>query len=187
MVMIVLPGIGGSGDAHWQTIWQRDDPRSIRFQPSSWDHPDVGDWIQALDVAVAQAGEPAILVAHSLACLLVAHWAARSALAPQVAGAFLVAVPDPDGPEFPREEAGTFANAPSDPLPFPALVVVSSNDPFASADHGKDRAVDWKAGFIDVGALGHINSASGVGSWPEGLRLLTAFRSGACRPSASAV
>ncbi|MEG9472588.1 MAG: alpha/beta hydrolase [Sphingomonas sanguinis] len=32
--------------------------------------------------------------------------------------------------------------------------------------------------MVEVGALGHINGASGLGSWPEGRRLLTAFRSG---------
>ena len=180
--MIVLPGIGGSGDAHWQTIWQREEAGWLRFQPTSWDHPDLSDWIRALDHALSQAGEPATLVAHSLACLLVAHWAARSARTRQVAGAFLVAVPDPDGPAFPRADASTFFNVPEAPLPFPTLILASSNDPYASLDYAERRALEWKAGLVEMGALGHINGASGLGSWPEGRRLLTAFQSGA-RPS----
>lgn len=180
MTMIILPGIGGSGEAHWQTIWQRADTRSLRFQPTSWDHPERSDWVRALDHAIEQRDEPTILVAHSLACLLVAHWASRSVLTRQVAGAFLVAVPDPDGPEFPHAEASTFSDAPTAPLPFPTLIVASSNDPYASFEYAEGRAHDWKAGIVEVGALGHINGASGLGSWPEGRRLLTAFRSGAC-------
>ncbi|MCY1643334.1 RBBP9/YdeN family alpha/beta hydrolase [Methylorubrum sp. SL192] len=181
MTLIILPGIGGSGEAHWQTIWQSEGSQWVRFQPTSWDHPELDDWAQALDEAIRQTDEPAILIAHSLACLLVAHWAARSQLARRVAGAFLVAVPDPDGPRFPLAEAGTFADPPSVPLPFPTLILASSNDPYASFKHAERRAFDWKAGIIDVGALGHVNSASGLGAWLEGRRLLTAFRSGAHR------
>ncbi|WP_338124149.1 alpha/beta hydrolase [Sphingomonas sanguinis] len=49
---------------------------------------------------------------------------------------------------------------------------------YASLTYAEGRARDWKAGIVEVGALGHINGASGLGSWPEGRRLLTAFRSG---------
>lgn len=184
MATIVLPGIGGSGEAHWQTIWQGDDPRAVRFRPSSWDHPELDDWIRALDVAVDQSIEPSILIAHSLACLLVAHWAVRSARTTRIAGAFLVAVPNPNGPMFPRWEAGTFMDVPAVPFPFPALIVASSNDPYASLDHVEERATDWNASVVNVGAYGHINGASGLGSWSEGARLLTAFRSGIRRASA---
>lgn len=181
MTVIFLPGIGGSGDAHWQTIWQRKDPRSVRFQPSSWDLPDLDDWIFALDDAVERADQPATLVAHSLACLLVAHWATRSALPHRVARAFLVAVPDPDASAFPCAAAGTFVDVPSAPLPFSTLIVASSNDPYASFAYAERRALEWDAGLINVGALGHINTASGLGAWPEGRSLLTEFQSGACR------
>ena len=184
MTTMILPGIGGSGEAHWQTIWQREDPRMVRFRPGSWDRPELDDWIRALDVAVDQSNGPAMLIAHSLACLLVAHWASRSARTARIAGAFLVAVPDPDGPVFPRREAGTFLDVPTVPLPFPALIVASSNDPYASLDHVEARAADWNAGLVEVGAHGHINGASGLGSWPEGARLLTAFRSGIRRADA---
>src|SRR5262245_12003819 len=94
---IILPGLGGSGEGHWQTLCRGSDPSAMAFQPSSWDQPKLDDWVAALDRAVASAADPALLVAHSLACLLVAHWAARGAV--PIAGAFLVAVPDPDGPE----------------------------------------------------------------------------------------
>src|SRR5438105_3158430 len=123
---IILPGVGGSGDAHWQTHWQSRDRDMVRFRPASFDAPDLDDWLAALDRAVAASSEPALLVAHSLACLLVAHWAARGGRLAR--GAFLVAVPDPASPSFPAE-AASFARVPDDPLPFPSLIVASANDP----------------------------------------------------------
>ncbi|WP_119681150.1 RBBP9/YdeN family alpha/beta hydrolase [Indioceanicola profundi] len=173
---IILPGYGGSGEAHWQTLWERADAGMVRFQPSSWDQPDLQDWITALDRAVAAASEPPLLVAHSLACLLVPHWAAARPDR-RIAGAFLVAVPDPDGPQFP-EEAPSFRAVPDRTLPFPTLIIASTDDPFGTTAHAERRARAWGAGFIEVGALGHINSSSGLGDWPLGAKLLSAFRAG---------
>lgn len=170
-----LPGIGGSDAAHWQSQWEAGTPSFTRFQPADWDRPDLEDWLHALDSAIAQAATPPVLVAHSLACLLVAHAADR--IADRVAGAFLVAVPDPDGAAFPAEAAG-FARPPRRPLPFPAVIVASSNDPYASLDHVTARAEEWNARVIDIGAHGHINSASGLGSWTHGRQLLEAFCAG---------
>ncbi|SFP44692.1 Serine hydrolase [Mesorhizobium sp. NFR06] len=49
---ITLPGIGGSGDAHWQSHWERADKRFKRFEPTSWDMPDLSNWIGAVDNAL---------------------------------------------------------------------------------------------------------------------------------------
>jgi len=110
----------------------------------------------------------------------VAHWAARS---PRhlVRGAFLVAVPDPDAPVFPAVEAASFRAVPDVRFPFPALVVASTNDPYASIDYARGRASAWDAGVVVVGALGHMNSASDLGNWPLGAMLLDAFTAGTAR------
>jgi len=177
---VILPGIGNSGEAHWQTHWEAADPHARRLRPSDWDRPDLEDWLAALDCAIAGAGEPPFLVAHSLACLLVAHWAARTAdAAARVRGAFLVAVPDPHGPAFPTREAPTFRAASPHRLPFATLVIASSDDPYASLDYARATAAAWGAGFVLAGALGHINGAIGLGHWPQGLALFDAFRAGA--------
>ena len=99
--IVILPGIGGSGELHWQTLWEKTNPRYRRFQPTDWNQPELNDWISALDRAISAASKPPLLVAHSLACLLVAHWQQVST-AP-VAGAFLVAVPNPQSEAFPVE------------------------------------------------------------------------------------
>ncbi len=173
--IIILPGIGGSGDSHWQTRWERQNADMKRFQPGDWHAPELGAWIESLEATVRQASRPPLLVAHSLACLLVAHWQAVSTTA--VAGAFLVAVPDPDSKAFPQE-AASFANPPARPLRMPSLIVASSNDPYGTPEHSKRRATEWRCGLVEIGAAGHINGQSGLGDWQEGLNLLTAFRAG---------
>lgn len=176
--IITLPGLGGSGDAHWQTLWERADARFTRFQPASFDQPDLDDWEQSLERAVRRCAGPPVLVAHSLACLLVAHWAARFPSA--IAGAFLVAVPDPDGANFPAE-AAAFRPVPERALRFPSLIIASTDDPYGELDITRQFARTWQSGLIVPGALGHINASSGLGDWPQGRALLDAFRAGLAR------
>jgi uncharacterized protein len=172
---ITLPGIGGSDDTHWQSLWERADERFERFEPSSWDKPELSNWTEAVDRVLLATKTPAVLVAHSLSCLLVAHWARRSMRS--VTGAFLVSVPDPTSRKFPAD-AASFGDVPTAPLPFPALIVASTNDPFGTIAYSHSMAEAWCAGLVEVGALGHINSSSGLGEWPQGRQLLEAFCAG---------
>jgi uncharacterized protein len=176
--MITLPGIGGSGEAHWQTAWEETDSDFIRFKPSSWDQPDLGDWVQSLERAVGGCAQPPVLVAHSLACLLVAHWASQSTS--RIAGALLVSVPDHNGPKFPKA-AVSFAAPPRTPLRFPSLVIASTDDPYGTLNHARQHATDWQTGLVIAGAIGHINASSGLGAWPQGRALLNAFCAGLAR------
>lgn len=163
--VLILPGIQGSGPGHWQSLWERRDPRVRRVQQRDWDAPQLQDWLQALEPAVAGAGGPVVLAAHSLGCLLCAHWAARTRLA--VRRALLVAPPDPEGPGFPKA-ASSFVPLPSGSLPFPSVVVASRDDPYGSIASAQRRATAWGSEFVDLGARGHINADSGLGDWPEG-------------------
>jgi predicted alpha/beta hydrolase family esterase len=111
---------------------------------------------------------PPVLIAHSMGCLVVTHWASRSS-AP-VRAAFLVAVPDPDGDYFPPAAEG-FRPVPTGTLPFPSLLVASSDDPFGSVAYAKRCAAGWGSVFVEIGAAGHINADSGLGDWPAGRAL----------------
>jgi uncharacterized protein len=170
--VLVLPGLGNSGPQHWQTLWGLRHPKWQRVNLRDWDSPVCDDWVCALDVAVQACPSPPILVAHSLACLLVAHWTHRSALVPK--GAFLVAVPDPGSPGFPPSARG-FAPVPMQPHGFPSTVVASVNDPFGSSTFAQRCADAWGSRFIDIGEAGHINADSGHGEWEEGYALLQRF------------
>jgi predicted alpha/beta hydrolase family esterase len=143
-----------------------------RFAPADWAAPDFKNWLAALETAVAAAVVPPVLVAHTLSCLLVAHWQRVSRL--PVKGAFLAAVPDPSSPVFPAN-AEDFANAPRERFRFPSLIVASTNDPYGSLDYAKARAVHWGSQLHVAGALGQINGASALGEWREGRILLEDF------------
>src|SRR3954471_1089441 len=91
--VLIVPGWQDSGPSHWQTLWeQRHGYR--RVEQHDWTKPLRGDWIARLEDVVLGCGEPAVLVAHSLGCILVAAWAAHSKNTQRVKGALLVAPPD---------------------------------------------------------------------------------------------
>jgi uncharacterized protein len=54
-------------------------------------------------------------------------------------------------------------------LPFTALLLHSSDDPYCKADCTERLASDWGATLRCLGARGHLNAASGLGDWPEGV------------------
>jgi len=170
--VLVLPGIGNSGTQHWQTFWERRHPAWQRVNLGDWDGPACEDWVHALDVAVGACPSPPVLVAHSLACLLVAHWTHHSALVPK--GAFLVAVPDPQSTSFPDTARG-FVPVPLASFVFRSLVVASTNDVLGSLAYAKRCAMAWGSTFVDIGQAGHINADSGHGEWNEGYDLLQRF------------
>lgn len=167
--VLVLPGIGNSGPEHWQTRWETANPTFRRLTQRDWDNPVCAEWMATLEQAVCDTGPDTVLVAHSLACLLVARWAVSSKR--RVRAALLVAVPDPNRPSFPKQAIG-FSPVPVGQLPFPSIVVASTDDPYASLEYGKDCAASWGSGFVNIGAAGHINAASGLADWPGGFLLL---------------
>lgn len=192
---VIAPGIWNSDPDHWQSVWEREqqdehdehDERdqhqqsaAVRIAPASWSDPDPDDWRAAISTAVASCPEPPVLIAHSLGVLAVADWLATTADAPAlVAGAFLVAPPDPLGDTFPDEASGFVAPRPVPPAQrVPTRLVVSDDDPYCSADRALVFADAMGADVVRVGALGHVNVASGVGDWPAGRELLRAFEDG---------
>jgi predicted alpha/beta hydrolase family esterase len=169
--LLILPGLGGSGPEHWQTRWETCERACARVHQRDWDRPALAEWLRAVDDVLARERGPVVLVAHSLACALVAHGARRPAWV-SVVGALLVAPADVESPTHTPPETRGFAPMPEGPLPFPAIVVASRDDPYVAHERARHFARCWSADFVDVGALGHINAASGLGDWDEGRRLL---------------
>lgn len=165
---LILPGIGNSDHAHWQTLWESANPEFFRVQQKDWHSPICDEWVNGLQQAVAEIGESPILIAHSLGSLCVAHWAAGTTL--KIKGALLVAPPDPEKAEFPSEATG-FSPVPLCSFSFPSIVVASSNDPYGSLGFARSCASGWGSRFVNIGPAGHINSESGLGDWPKGLAL----------------
>ena len=86
-------------------------------------------------------------------------------------GALLVAPGDVERPDLAAQIHG-WAPIARQPLPFPAVLVGSRNDPYCSFERAEGLAQAWGARFIDGGESGHINAESGLADWPEGHALL---------------
>jgi len=168
--VLIIPGLGGSGPEHWQSLWQSRLSNVRRVEQPDWDKPDRAAWIAQLDAAVAQSKRPPVLVAHSLSCALVACWAAAHKR--PVHGALLVAPADADSDAHTPPEAHVFRPIPMQRLPFPTIVVASRDDPYVALRRALEIAKAWGAELVDVGDAGHINTSSGYGEWPNGERLL---------------
>ncbi|MBT00043.1 MAG: alpha/beta hydrolase [Oceanospirillaceae bacterium] len=171
---LIIPGWNGSGPDHWQSHWQLLLPNSKRIHVESWSHPSPEDWIEAIDREVRNApADKLVFIAHSLGCVAVAHWARRHGhvRAKKIKGALLVAPADTERRGVPSPLA-RFAPIPAAYLPFPSLVIGSTNDPAASAERARDLALHWGSDFELLIDAGHINVASGHQRWIPGLRYL---------------
>lgn len=167
--VLLLPGIGDSGPQHWQTRWDAKRPDCVRIQQHDWDKPICSEWMEALENAAHELGPDIFIAAHSLGCLLTAHWLTGTSC--KIRGALLVAVPDPSGQLFPSAATG-FAPLSLRRLNCHSIVVASNNDPYASLEFAQQCAEQWGSRFVNIGNAGHINADSGLGDWQAGLNLL---------------
>jgi predicted alpha/beta hydrolase family esterase len=167
--VLMVPGYENSGPQHWQTLWQNEHSDYKRVEQKDWQHPERNEWVNALDRAIAALSGKVILVAHSIGCVAVAHWAATPRA--QVVGALLVAPADAERPGLPKDIKG-FAPMPLKPLPFRSIAVISNDDPYTNLMRARFFASKWKSRLVEVGGKGHLNSDSNLGSWPEGAALL---------------
>jgi predicted alpha/beta hydrolase family esterase len=167
--ILILPGYGNSGPGHWQSLWQNAEPSMIRIEGQDWDNAVCEEWVSNLETTVKQLGPDTIIVAHSLGCLQVAHWALNSRT--PIKAALLVAVPEPCIVEVSGMATG-FEPLLLQSFPFPSIVVASTNDPYGRASYARRCADTWGSQFVEIGAKGHINGDSGMGNWDEGLELL---------------
>ncbi|MBB6097968.1 hypothetical protein HNR42_001391 [Deinobacterium chartae] len=167
--VLILPGWNSSGPEHWQSRLEAAHPDFVRVEQRDWAQPNLEDWAGTLEAYVARATGPVVLVAHSLACVTVAHWAGADES--RVRAALLVAPADVERPDVPPELVG-FAPVPLRPLPFPSVLVASRNDPYCSLERARTFAHAWGSRLEDAGQAGHINTASGHGEWPLGETLL---------------
>jgi predicted alpha/beta hydrolase family esterase len=57
-------------------------------------------------------------------------------------------------------------------LPLKTIVVASTDDQYVTAERARYFAGHWGSRIEFVGAAGHFNAASGLGSWPGGFAFL---------------
>jgi len=163
---VFIAGIHNSGPEHWQAMWRGRTADGVWVEHSSWDNPVRDVWVKELNDSVKAIEGPKVLIAHSLGCTVVTEWASKC---PDntIAGAFLVAMPDVHGPNFPAAAIG-FDSPRCARLALPTVVVASEDDPYSSLEHSAAVAERLGARLVNVGRKGHINADSGIGDWPEG-------------------
>jgi hypothetical protein len=170
--ILIIPGLGNSGPEHWQSRWQAKLSSARRIEQKDWEKPDFADWTKRIGEAIAAADKPVILLAHSLGVIAAVHAAQK--YGDKIAGAFFVAPPS----ERKIEQMGIdtrFAPVPTEPLPFPSVVVASRDDPYSNFGEAEDMAFAWGSAIADAGFAGHVNVESGHGPWPEGLMRFATF------------
>lgn len=173
--VLIVPGLRDAVAQHWQTLLEarlRAAGRPVAgVAPMGRVELDCARRVEAIErVAQAVAG-PLVIVAHSGGCIMAAHWAQRTRCAVQ--GALLAAPPDfeqpmPAGyPTLAQLDAAGWLPVPRRPLPFRSIVAASRDDPLAAYGRTVELAEAWGSELVDLGAVGHLNPASGYGEWPR--------------------
>jgi predicted alpha/beta hydrolase family esterase len=176
--ILVIAGYEGSGPVHWQSRLISKLSAAQLVEQDDWLFGSLENAVSAIVRAVVVAQKPVVFVAHSAGCLLVAH--AIAALGDdlqKVKGAFMVSAPDPEIVKTLPKIDPALPLVPRQVLPFPSLLVSSSNDEFCSQSVSKQLAADWGSVWVDAGEAGHINTNSGHGPWPEGMMRFAGFLS----------
>jgi predicted alpha/beta hydrolase family esterase len=169
MKIFTVPGLFNSGPQHWQTHWENE-YGFVRIKQQDWETPVCDDWLQTIDAVVNQQPlNKVVLIGHSLACCTIVRWSEKYKRI--IKGVLLVAPSDVEAPSYPPGNTG-FSPMPKFKLPFPSIIIASSNDEYVTLERAKEFAANWGSEFINAGELGHINSTSDLGLWPFGYTYL---------------
>lgn len=178
--ILVIAGYEGSGEVHWQQRLISKLSAATLVEQDDWLFGSLSNAVDRIVQSVAAAQKPVVFVAHSAGCCLVSHAVAALTAAGEIAkvrGAFMVSAPDPEIVKTLPMIDPLLPLVPREFLPFPSVLVSSSNDPFCSQDVSKSLAADWGSVWVDAGEAGHINTDSGHGPWPEGMMRFAGFLS----------
>lgn len=168
--VLIVPGLRDHVEDHWQTHLERKLPNALSVPPLEHDKLSCAARVANLDAVLARIEGPVVLVAHSAGVLITVHWAQSHQR--KIMGALLATPPDfnsplPEGyPTLDALQQHGWMPTPRRRLPFPSIVLASTNDPLARIVHVEELAQAWGSRFVNVGAVGHLNPASGHGEWP---------------------
>ncbi len=177
---IIVPGVGGSETAHWQSWLQKQLMSCSRVQQQNWHNPVLNEWVSSFLNTINQIDDELQVVAHSFGCLTtLAALAKMPTLANRIKNLVLVAPANPkrfseSGFAQPHERSyyDTFHAMQVNPIS--TTMLISENDPWLQFEDAQALARSWKIKPINLGAVGHINVASGFGPFPEIFNFLLA-------------
>jgi predicted alpha/beta hydrolase family esterase len=177
--ILIVPGLRDHVEEHWQTHLERKLSlvrRVVSVPPLTADKLSCAARVAAIQRTIETIEGPIIAVAHSGGVVMLVHWAQKHARTLQ--GALLAAPPDfetplPAGyPTLDALQANGWLPVPRRALPFRSIVAASTNDPLASLPRVLEMAQQWGSTPVNLGAVGHLNPASGFGEWPQAEELI---------------
>jgi uncharacterized protein len=181
--VVLVPGLRGHVEDHWQTRLAAQLPSAWCVPPLGRTEPSLQVRLRLLDHIVEDVDGPVVLVAHSAGVLATVHWAATYT-GTKVVGALLATPPafaTPLPAEYPSIEQlrnHGWLPIPRRPLPFPSILATSTDDALGNPVRLRAMANAWGSREHSLGAVGHLNPASGFGEWPEATSLIEELRAG---------
>jgi predicted alpha/beta hydrolase family esterase len=178
--ILIVPGLRDHVEEHWQTILERKLPKACSVTPIEHDKLSCAARVEALQQTIAKIEGPIILVAHSGGVMITVHWSQKYDR--PIQGALFAAPADLESPlpaGYPTLDAlrdNGWLPVPRTRLPFPSLIAASTNDPLACFERTVQYAKDWGSELVNIGAVGHLNPASGFGEWLQAETLIDRLR-----------
>ena len=169
---LIVPGVGGSNDEHWQSWLQRQLMSCSRVQQQDWNRPILNNWVANFVDAIAPIQAPIQIVAHSFGCLTtVAALNLYPEINAKIKKLVLVAPANPSrfGEQGFAEDAVENYAAYFHQLNIkvPTEMLISENDPWLNFVDAQNLARSWNIKASNLGRVGHINVDSGFGAFPE--------------------
>ncbi|CAL2108474.1 Serine hydrolase family protein [Tenacibaculum sp. 190524A02b] len=166
----IIPGYGNSDKEHWQTYFESKLENSKRIVQDNWIKPVLEDWVDRIEKTLSNENlSDIILIAHSLGGIALTHWVKK--YDKKIKGALIVAPADIENP-FEDRALESFTPIPKINLPFPSILVCSTNDNWMNLERAKLFASSWGSELIILKDAGHVSSNDGFGSWENGLKIL---------------
>jgi predicted alpha/beta hydrolase family esterase len=166
-----IPGLHNSKKDHWQTYFELQQPSQfIRIEQENWDEPDCETWINKIEKDLEGLHHSRlILIGHSIGCMAIVKWFEK--FGHTIKGALFVAPTDAEKENFPSYISG-FSPIPRQSLPFPSILVASTNDHVTSLKQAQEFALNWGSVLHTIENAGHLEPKSGFGEWPAGFKLV---------------
>lgn len=182
--ILIIPGLRDHVEDHWQTHLHAALAKTRKVhtvEPLQNDKLSCAARVQAIENAMQAIDGPVIPVAHSGGVIMFVHWAQNhrhDIPAALLAAPADLSTPLPEGyPTLMTLQVNGWLPLPRARLPFPSLVVASTNDPLASLSRTEQMASDWGSELFNAGAVGHLNPVSGFGPWPLAQELIARLES----------
>ncbi|MGZ4507236.1 MAG: RBBP9/YdeN family alpha/beta hydrolase [Blastococcus sp.] len=186
--VVLVPGLRGHVEDHWQTRLAAGLPGARIVPALGVTEASLQARVALLDRIVEDVEGPVVIVAHSAGVLVTVHWAGQYR-GSKVVGALLATPPalaaelPPAYPSIRQLRDHGWLPIPRRPLPFPSILAASSDDPLGNPVRVAALARAWGSRWHALGAVGHLNPASGFGDWPEAGQLIDELAGGSAQPA----